>query len=250
MEIYDYIYWGDYNKRMDELATLTNEEWNYGTRTDNHILKKYMRHTYWKLEEEGKVIRTDSYTIFNTGLFTSIYEPIYVFANKASEGYISDWIFAGFYTEYELGHIGIYELPERANYFQDPSLLIFDPNCKINVQYKHILEDEDNKRRLEEILGENQNIISLLRGEIEMMKLKVSANYKLAVPQYFNGKIQLLLPLCLNDGITPDLALVVTKNDSGNFYQGHTCLTMDMAYSNARLIAKPTTNWLLLAPTP
>ena len=83
-----------------------------------------------------------------------------------------------------------------------------------------------------------------------MMKLKVSANYKLAVPQYFNGKIQLLLPLCLNDGVTPDLALVVTKNDSGNFYQGHTCLTMDMAYSNARLIAKPTTNWLLLAPTP
>ena len=31
----------------------------------------------------------------------------------------------------------------------------------------------------------------------------------------------------------------------GNYYQGHTCLTMDMAYSNARLIAKPESNWLL-----
>lgn len=77
------------------------------------------------------------------------------------------------------------------------------------------------------------------------MKKKVSANYKIAVPQYFNGKIQLLLPLCLKDGKTPDLALVVTKNDKGNFYQGHTCLTMDMAYNNARLIARSESNWLV-----
>ena len=42
----------------------------------------------------------------------------------------------------------------------------------------------------------------------------------------------------------PDLALVVTKNSSGNFYQGHTCLTLEMAYNNARLIAKPDSNWL------
>lgn len=114
------------------------------------------------------------------------------------------------------------------------------------MQYRHILEDEENKQRLDEILkGNNKNVISLLRGEIETMKKKVAANYKIAVPQYYNGKIQLLLPLCLNDGVTPDLALVVTKNDAGNFYQGHTCLTMDMAYSNARLIAKPESNWLL-----
>lgn len=245
MEVYEYMYWGDYNKRMEELATLTDEQWNFGSRTDNHILKKYMKHTFWKLENEQKVIRTDNYTIFNTGLFTSLYEPIFVYGEKSSENNFSEWTFIGFYTEYELGNLGICKLPERANYFQDPSLLIFDPNCKINVQYKHILEDEDNKRRLEDILGENQNLISLLRGEIETMKLKVSANYKLAVPQYFNGKIQLLLPLCLNDGVTPDLALVVTKNDKGNYYQGHTCLTIDMAYSNARLIAKPESNWLL-----
>ena len=74
------------------------------------------------------------------------------------------------------------------------------------------------------------------------MKKKVSANYKLAIPQYYEGKIQLLLPLCLEDDETPSLALTVTK--VGNFYQGHTCLTLDMAYNNARLIAKPESNWL------
>ena len=78
------------------------------------------------------------------------------------------------------------------------------------------------------------------------MKKKVTANYKIAVPQYYNQKIQLLLPLCLVNPDRPDLALVVTKNEEYNYYQGHTCLTLDMAYNNARLIAKPESNWLLL----
>ena len=77
------------------------------------------------------------------------------------------------------------------------------------------------------------------------MKKKVTANYKIAVPQYFDGKIQLLLPLYLLEKSQPDLALVVTKNQLGNSYQGHTCLTMQMAYNNARLIAKPDSNWLI-----
>ena len=76
------------------------------------------------------------------------------------------------------------------------------------------------------------------------MKKRVLANYKIAVPQYYKGKIQLLLPLCLVDSDIPDLALVVTKNPTGNFYQGHTCLSIEMAYNNARLIAKPDSYWL------
>lgn len=28
------------------------------------------------------------------------------------------------------------------------------------------------------------------------------------------------------------------------YYQGHTCLTLDMAYNNARLIARPNSDWL------
>lgn len=74
------------------------------------------------------------------------------------------------------------------------------------------------------------------------MKKKVSANYKLAIPQYYDGKIQLLLPLCLMSDDIPDIAIAVTKKE--NSYQGHTCLTLDMAYNNARLIAKPESNWL------
>ena len=72
----------------------------------------------------------------------------------------------------------------------------------------------------------------------------IDANYKTAVPQYYRGRIQLLIPICLVSESTPDLALVVSKNDAGTQYLGHTCLTLDMAYNNARLIARPDSAWL------
>lgn len=93
----------------------------------------------------------------------------------------------------------------------------------------------------QEFLNSN-NKINIINGALDTMKKKVSANYKLAIPQYYEGKIQLLLPLCLMSDNKPDVAIAVTKKN--NCYQGHTCLTLDMAYNNARLIAKPESNWL------
>ena len=81
-----------------------------------------------------------------------------------------------------------------------------------------------------------------MNGPLDIMKKRVSANYKLAVPQYYECKIQLLLPLCLMSDDKPDVAIAVTKKDDS--YQGHTCITLDMAYNNTRLIAKPESNWL------
>ena len=147
-----------------------------------------------------------------------------------------------FLTAYELSNLGISDRPERANYFEKPELLLFDWHYQIDVQYKHILEDENNKSRLPKEFLESNNMINIINGAIDAMKKRVSANYKLAIPQYYDGKIQLLLPLSLMSDNKADVAIVVTKK--GNVYQGHTCLTLDMAYNNARLIAKPEDNWL------
>ena len=141
-----------------------------------------------------------------------------------------------------MSRIGIKERPERANYFENPELLLFDWHYPIDVYYKHILDDERNKSRLPKEFLNSSNIINILNGAIDTMKKRVSANYKLAIPQYYDGKIQLLLPLCLMSDNKADVAIAVTKKD--NCYQGHTCLTLDMAYNNARLIAKPENNWL------
>ena len=243
-ELHEEIYFGDINKRYEELAELSNENWNMHGKTDNGILKNYLKYTYKKLAEENKVIKETEYAMFNTGLFTSFYEPIIAYMIENEAGGEQPLYLKKFMTPYELGELGISKLPERANYFESPELLVFDAKCKINVQYRHILSDPSNLERIPEKIREAANIRNILDGAIGTMKKKISANYKIAVPQYFNGKIQLLLPLCLEDSDIPDLALVVTKNQAGNFYQGHTCLTLEMAYNNARLIAKPDSNWL------
>ena len=93
-------------------------------------------------------------------------------------------------------------------------------------------------------MRESSNKAMLFDGAVKRAKHMIDANYKTAVPQYYKGRIQLLIPICLVSESVPDLALVVSKNDAGNQYLGHTCLTLDMAYNNARLIARPDSAWL------
>lgn len=225
------INWNDYTEELAGIAA--KEDWSNETYPDNKILTNYMVHTYKKLSSERNIIINREYALFNTGLFTEFYQPIYAYHDKNG---------LQFLTTYELGNMNIEERPPRANYFTDPSLLLFDWHYEININYKHILKDISNIDRIPEKLKDSRNILNNLNGSIETMKKRVSANYKLAIPQYYENKIQLLLPLCLEDDETPSLALTVTK--VGNYYQGHTCLTLDMAYNNARLIAKPESNWL------
>ena len=81
-------------------------------------------------------------------------------------------------------------------------------------------------------------------GAIGEIQKRVRTNYKLAVPQYYKGRIQLLLPLRLTPGSpNPDLALAIHKV-SPDAYTARTCLTLKMAYNNARLIVKPQSDWL------
>ena len=50
MDIYDYIYWGDYNARMQELANKAlPEKWSFEDKEDYSILKKYLNKTLERL---------------------------------------------------------------------------------------------------------------------------------------------------------------------------------------------------------
>ena len=225
------VNWNDYTKQLASIAV--EESWSNATYPNNGILANYIVKTYNKLQSERRVIFGQDYALFNTGLFTKYYEPIYAYQSGSEISFLSG---------YELSSMGITERPERANYFENPELLLFDWHYSIDVQYKHILDDERNKDRLPKEFLNSRNKVTILNGAIDTMKKRVSSNYKLAIPQYYDGKIQLLLPLCLLSDDEPDIAIAVTKKDS--CYQGHTCLTLDMAYNNARLIAKPESNWL------
>lgn len=224
----------NWNNYTDQLASIAAPEvWTNNTYPNNGMLANYIVKTYNKLQSERNVVFGQDYALFNTGLFTKYYEAIYAYQSGSE---------ISFLTSYELSRLGITERPERANYFENPELLLFDWHYPIDVYYKHILDDERNKNRLPKEFLDSDNMINILNGAIDIMKKRVSANYKLAIPQYYDGKIQLLLPLCLLSDNKPDVAIAVTKKD--NCYQGHTCLTLDMAYNNARLIAKPENSWL------
>jgi hypothetical protein len=133
-------------------------------------------------------------------------------------------------------------LPERAGYFNDPGELIFDYRCTIRSNKQHILVDNRNRLPIEYQVAEKYEVlIRQFDGAVAETEKKLSANYKLAVPQYYQNKMQLLIPLCLT-GNTPELALAIEKQ--GAVYIGRTCLTLEMAYNNARLIVKPETDWL------
>lgn len=225
------VNWNNYTTQLSQKAI--KENWSNNTYPNNGILANYLVKTYDKLCSEKNIVIGKDYALFNTGLFTKYHDQIYAYQSGKD---------IQFLTGYELGGIGVTERPERANYFENPELLIFDWHYDIDVYYPHILEDEGNQKRIPKEVLESKNIMTNFDGAIDKMKKKVSANYKLAIPQYFEDKIQLLLPLCLADDNVPDMALVVTK--VGNVYRGHTCLTLDMAYNNARLIAKPESNWL------
>ena len=67
-------------------------------------------------------------------------------------------------------------------------------------------------------------------------------SYRIAVPQFSRGKIQLLVPLFLRDSHKSDLALTFERH--GGWYLAATVLYMDWAYNHARLLARPNSEWL------
>ncbi|MFK8186639.1 MAG: DUF3825 domain-containing protein [Phormidesmis sp.] len=90
-----------------------------------------------------------------------------------------------------------------------------------------------------------RNIVSRLEEALGKTLRRTQINYTTAVPTYYPkiNSIDLLLPMCLVNEHTVDLALVVRREPSGK-YIGHTILTLRQAYNNARLICKLNEHWL------
>ena len=84
-----------------------------------------------------------------------------------------------------------------------------------------------------------------LRDAIGLALRRAEWNFRTAVPSYYptTGRMNLLLPLDLTEDDHPDVALVVELVESGR-YLARTILTMRMAYSNARLLCRPESDWL------
>jgi hypothetical protein len=204
-----------------------------------------MRYTYRKIAEERKFALSEDgrFACFNTGLVTPHQEPLFASfeANRRQDA--QPWLFKGWFRrgQWELNKFP--ELPDMAHYFDDPTCLIFDTREDLRVNVEHIIEDTPRERFPEPCRSTDDFALqSVLTGVVHNAKDRVRRNYKTAVPQFYRGEVQLLLPLYFSNPQRADLALVVERHST--FYRAATCLTLDMAYNNARQLAKPDRDWL------
>ncbi len=110
-------------------------------------------------------------------------------------------------------------------------------------------------RQLQQLIEDNSEkllrpLVRIFEEAVSNAVNRVTWNYKTAVPIFYPARfiISLLLPLELTDSSrerhTPDVALVVSRQPSGN-YQGETILTLEMAYQDSRIITRPDSDWLI-----
>ncbi len=175
-------------------------------------------------------------------------------------------------------------LPQTACYFDKLEDLLLDPSRELQVDYEHILLDNAARLPLDffeqelsrstevmavidalrtcdadardalydelsDIIETDSRVYRTLRNRLEdavdIARRRVRWNFKTAIPSYYPraNTMSLLLPLCLLNEQVADAALVVQLQESG-IYQGQTILTIEQAYTNARLICRPDSDWL------
>lgn len=172
--------------------------------------------------------------------------------------------------------------PERATYYEKPEELHYDLSWGSPVlDYDHIIvrradrfpaallqkyisDDFEIKdistlsakeeysayiSSLKEHIRNNTDAFNMLKNSIDnavsLALKRVSYNPGTAVPMFYpkDNCMCLLIPLCLQDNKHEDVALVV-KRTNARKYEGATILTLDMAYADARVIARPSRDWL------
>lgn len=239
-------------ERLSRMAK--NEDWNFHRsefRRANQsfpILIGLLNYTFLRLQYQNKIVYSQdrNRACFNTGLQTPNEKDIFAsfYRNQhAEEKGQPDWTLYGFFDSYSDKLTEYHPLPDIATYIEDATDLVFDTNYEIEVNYDHLFDD--NQDRLPEVIRNNRTLaISAIQGSIELLKEKILRNYKIAIPHWYKGEIQILLPLNITSENEADLALVAAKDKEAQLYRIKTVLTMDMAYLDARLITRPDREWL------
>ena len=286
--------WANINQKS-AIETLKNmalsERWTYSVEDENYpnpILAKYLKWTFVKLKRENKILYSNDYAAFNTGLVDKFYKPIYAVFDKnkfnKQPWHFIDFCVAGSSTVAARKLTDNFsQLPERASYIQKYDDVIYDTSLPVDVNWEHIILENIDRMPAEllrqvclgsfDVLDPSQlnecdkphyyeelrNVLeanpmrlsiisSMMSMAVETAKHRVEWNYKTAIPVYYptDDSVHLILPLALNIN-EPDeisIALVMTKTPSGR-YRAVTIFTLDMAYSNARLVTKPSSDWLI-----
>lgn len=245
------------------------------------VLDGYVKHTFMQAFAQEKVTVTDRVACFNTGLLTLGQEEIFgVFAlaeryepEQAIGPTNKKWFLKGWARAGDRILTGFSSLPSMATYWKDAADLIFNPALHVQLNVDHIVRDNlsrfpvelggqlerdgtprdlkepeaNAEGQLDEAGNESADEVpfatrNALEGAMKHSVRLAQRTYRVAVPQFYHGRIQLLLPIYLRDPRRPDLALTLEKH--GEWYRAATVLYPDWAYKHARLLSRPNSEWL------
>lgn len=259
-EIFSHFPWHSGNDEywetpFEKLANLaTTEDWNFKNskyrreNTSFPILFNYLNFTFLRLQKQDKILYSDdnNRSCFNTGLQTKMGKDIYAtflkskYAEEEKQAY---WTLIEFVDSYSEKLQVFSSLPGIATYINSVDDLVFNLDYDIEINIEHIVDK--NTERLPESLQQNKTLATAsIVGATKFLKDKIQRNYKIAIPHWYRDSIQLLLPLNITSDTEADLALVADKDINRKIYRIKTALSMDMAYTNARLICRLDCNWL------
>lgn len=258
-DLFNFSYFFDLHQSLHELAEMAiPETWRFSEpkipsyNEETPILEKYVRSLYRFLaisyntagcqQDKNRYFGTGGpWICFHTGLITPFYEGIYaLFELNRRRDTRFDWVFKGFHPGSSIRLRGISTLPEKPHFGHDTR---FHPEWDIRINFHHILQDNANLQRIPETLRHQKNLPLLLHASVLYARALASIDPSIIVPQLYCRQIQFLMPICLTDMETCDLAMTLTP--CCGFYAGTTCLTCEMAYINARVLSRPTAPWLL-----
>lgn len=284
MRLFDFAFVPNYPEPLDRLRMLAaNEYWGRGGRMlrsyFNHMFDKVMDDGLMAYHENGDC------AVFHTGLRTRSEQDIYAVFVPNERDDAQDWFFRGFSTRDAVGLgellAQVEELPARARFIHRAdqafyALNVGAPECnwkeliRENVSRipRQIIADATHDRVLlpdmreigkdaflstldeaAERLVDDEGMHVLVRWFEESLDAamdNLQLDYKFAVPAWHarDKQVVLMIPLGLRQQV-PNVVLAVNWNEDGNCYEGLNLLTMEMAYNNARLIARPEARWLL-----
>lgn len=241
-----------FQEHLKDLAELAEPEpWCYETRKDEpyHILKFYIFETFSRCQKENKILYSNdgSKCTFNTGLLTKNNQDILCIFKKNSN-FVNGWSLYKFVPKESIEYMSNFDkVAELPKYWSNYDELYFNPDLEIRLNIDHILDD--NWERISTAFNNvlSKAIVSqLLLGALEEAKIKIKRNMRLVVPQYYRDKIMFLIPIVFNldDSKKVTLAIAVEKMNDYQ-YRANTIFTLDMAYSKARQLMRPESNWLI-----
>jgi hypothetical protein len=249
MTLYDFANCGRFDNKIKELSNMAmNENWGQPKDgKDNPVLHNYISHYFRKVYDDELIVyskKSDGTKIacFNTGLLTPHFDDIYAYFEENQGRGRQDWFLASFLNSSSHKLSTFNKLPDIVKFFNSIDDLFYDTSLELRINAEHIVSD--NFERFPETLKQFPKpvLINMIEGALKSTNKRIRRNYKTAVPQFFNNQIQFLIPLPLTDVLKPDIVITVYKREQ--HYYGATCLTMDMAYNNARLLVKPESDWL------